>query len=98
MLEFEPCKAYRGLPASAYAQPARMLMILIPTHQLPKLGSTQPETIESQFLPNHLDSGQVYNSASSVRSLERSNNQSAGLALVRRPLVNLDESCSWREE
>lgn len=21
MLEFEPCKAYRGLPASAYAQP-----------------------------------------------------------------------------
>lgn len=46
-------------------------MILIQTYQLPNIGSSQPETIESQFLPNHLDSGQVYDLASSVRSLGR---------------------------
>lgn len=68
-----------------------MLMILILTHQLPKFGSTQPETMESQFLPNHLDSGQVCDLASSIRSLERPNNQPA--RLVRSPLVNLDRSC-----
>lgn len=46
-------------------------MILTATYQLPNIGPSQLETIESRFLPNHLDSGQVYDLDSSVRSLGR---------------------------
>lgn len=44
-------------------------MILTPTYLLPYIGPPQLETIESRFQPNHLDSGQVYDLDSSVRSL-----------------------------
>lgn len=81
MIDLEPGKAYRRnylraavtrLPTFlGGSQPLTTLMILTPTYQLPNIGPSGLETIASRFLPNHLDSGQVYDLDSSVRSLGR---------------------------